>query len=250
MTGVPVVSKDHDAGGDKGFRTTRWSLVVAAGDSRSPDYRRALEELCGAYWYPVYAFIRRSGQDPDAAQDLAQGFFAQLLEKRTLKAADQERGRFRSFLLTALKFYLSNEQQRERAQKRGGGRAPIPLDAATAEKHYSLEPVQEHTPETLFERRWALALLERSLDRLREELKRSASPERSLRLMGCLTSDDGRYKQLAAELGMSESAVKVAVHRMRRRFGKLLREDVAHTVEGPEKVEEELRHLFEVIGRS
>jgi len=110
--------------------------------------------------------------------------------------------------------------------------------------------VQEHTPETLFERRWALALLERSLDRLREELKRSASPERSLRLVGCLTSDDGRYKQLAAELGMSESAVKVAVHRMRRRFGKLLREDVAHTVEGPEKVEEELRHLFEVIGRS
>jgi len=225
---------------------------VAAGDSRNPDYRRALEELCGAYWYPVYAFIRRSGRDPDAAQDLAQGFFVRLLEKQTLKAADQGRGRFRSFLLAALKFHLSNEQQLQRAQKRGGGRAPILLDADTAEKHYSLELVQEHTPDTLFERRWALALLEQALDHLREELKHSASPERSLRLVGCLTSDDGRgrYKQLAAELGMSESAVKVAVHRMRRRFGQLLREEVAHTVEGPEEVEDELRHLFAVIGRS
>ncbi len=225
---------------------------MAAGDSGSPGHRRALEELCGAYWYPVYAFIRLSGRDPDAAQDLAQGFFAQLLEKQTLKAADQERGRFRSFLLAALKFYLSNEQQRGRAQKRGGGLVPIPLDGDTAERQYSVEPAEEHTPETLFERRWALALLEQALDRLREEVKRSASPERSLRLVGCLTSDDarGRYRQLAAELEMNESAVKVAVHRMRRRFGELLREDVAHTVEGPEKVEEELRHLFAVIGRS
>ena len=237
---------------NKHFGTTRWSLIVAAGDSNNPDCRRALDELCGAYWYPVYAFLRRSGRDPDAAQDLTQGFFARLLEKQTLKAADQERGRFRSYLLTALKFYLSNERQRERAQKRGGGQAPIPLDRNTAEKHYSLEPVEEQTPEALFERRWALALLERALDRLREELKRSASPERSLRLVGCLTGDDGRgrYKQLAAELEMSESAVKVAVHRLRRRFGDLLREEVAHTVEGPEQVEEELRHLFAVIGGS
>ena len=174
MQGVPVVSENHDAGGNKRFGTTRWSLVVAAGDSRNPDYRRALEELCGAYWYPVYAFIRRSGRDPDVAQDLAQGFFAQLLEKQTLKAVDQKRGRFRSFLLAALKFYLSNEQQWRRAQKRGAGLSPIPLDADTAERNYNLEPVEEQTPETLFERRWALALLGRALDRLREELKRSA----------------------------------------------------------------------------
>jgi RNA polymerase sigma-70 factor (ECF subfamily) len=243
--------KQSSGSSGKAFSTTRWSLIVAAADSRHPDYRRALEELCGAYWYPVYAFVRRSGRDPDASQDLTQGFFFQLLEKHTLKAADQERGRFRSFLLAALKFYVSNEQDRARAQKRGGGRAPISLDADTAEKQYRLEPAEEQTPETLFERRWALTLLERVLDGLREELKRSANPERSLRLVGCLTAEGstGRYKHLAAELEMSESAVKVAVHRMRRRFGELLREEVAQTVRGPEEVDDEIRHLFAVIGK-
>jgi RNA polymerase sigma-70 factor (ECF subfamily) len=244
--------REQAPGSRKGFSTTRWSLVVAAGDSRDPGYQRALEELCGAYWYPVYAFIRRGGQKPDAAQDLTQGFFTHLLEKHTLKAADRERGRFRSFLLAALKFYLSNEQERGRALKRGGGRARIPLDADTAEKQYRREPAEEHTPETLFERRWALELLERALGRLRKEVSRSANPQRSLRLVGCLTDEGstGRYKQLAAELEMSESAVKVTVHRMRRRFGEFLRDEVAQTVEDSGKVDEELRHLFTAIGGS
>lgn len=235
----------------KGFSTTRWSLIVAAADSGHPDYRRALEDLCGSYWYPVYAFVRRRGRDRDEAEDLTQGFFAELLEKHTLKAADRERGRFRSFLLTALKFYLSKEQERTRAQKRGAGRSPIPLDADEAEKRYRLEPADRHTPETLFERRWALVVLERVLDRLRREVERSAHAER-LRLVECLTDEGsrGRYKQLGEELEMSEPAVKVAVHRLRQRFGELLREEVAQTVDGPKMVDDELRHLFAVIGRT
>lgn len=233
------------------FSTTRWSLVVAAADSRHPDCRRALEELCGAYWYPAYAFIRRRGCDPDTAQDLTQGFFCHLLEKHTIRAADPQRGRFRSFLLAALKFYLSNERERTRAKKRGGGRAPIPLDRDTTEGRYRLEPEEDQTPEVLFERRWALALLDLALDRLREELKQSANPDRLLRLVGCLTDEGsrGQYRQLASELNMGESAVKVAVHRMRRRFGEIVRDEVADTVEDPREVDEEIRHLFAAIGK-
>jgi RNA polymerase sigma-70 factor (ECF subfamily) len=256
VTGAVLLSSEQRGDTDvsrsrRGFSTTRWSLVVAAANSGHPDYRRALEDLCGSYWYPVYAFVRRRGWDRDQAQDLTQGFFAELLEKQTLKAADQERGRFRSFLLTALKFYLSNEQERARAQKRGGGRSPIPLDADAAEELYRLEPVDQHTPETLFERRWALVVLERVLDRLRRELERSLHPER-IRLVECLTAEGsrGRYKQLAVDLEMSESAVKVAVHRLRRRFGELLREEVAQTVDDPKRVDDELRHLFDVMGRT
>lgn len=234
------------------FAMTRWSLVVAAADSRHPDHRRALAELCNDYWYPVYAFVRRRGADPDAAQDLTQGFFSQLLEKHTIKAADRERGRFRSFLLAALKFYLSHEHERAQAQKRGGGQAAIPLDATTAESRYRLEPADPRTPESLFERRWALLLLERTLDRLREDLKGSARPERSLRLVGYLTGDDSApsYKQVATELGMTESAVKVAVHRLRGRFRELLREEVLQTVHEPAEVDDELHHLFAVLGKS
>jgi RNA polymerase sigma-70 factor (ECF subfamily) len=225
---------------------------VAAADSRHPDYRRALAQLCSDYWYPVYAFVRRRGADPDAAQDLTQGFFSQLLEKQTIKAADRERGRFRSFLLAALKFHLSHERERAAAQKRGGGQAAIPLDASTAESRYKLEPADPRTPESLFERRWALLLLDRTLDRLREELKGSVRAERSLKLVVYLTGDDSTpsYKQVAAELEMTESAVKVAVHRLRGRFRELLREEVRQTVDDPAEVDDELRHLFAVLGKS
>jgi DNA-directed RNA polymerase specialized sigma24 family protein len=243
---------DRSDHGRRGFALTRWSLVVAAADSRHPDHKKALEDLCGAYWYPVYAFVRRRGFGPDSAQDITQGFFAQLLEKQTLKAADQERGRFRSFLLAALKFYLSHERDRTEAQKRGGGRAPIPIDADTAEGRYRLEPADKRTPETLYERRWALSLLDRVLDRLREELEGSAQADRSLRLVGYLTGATSApgYKQLAGELGMSESAVKVAMHRLRGRFRELLREEVAHTVDDPKMVDEELHYLFAAIEES
>jgi RNA polymerase sigma-70 factor (ECF subfamily) len=235
--------------GRKAFSTTRWSLVVAAADSGHPDYAAALSQLCSDYWYPVYAFVRRRGYEPDRAQDLTQGFFTELLEKRSLKAVRRERGRFRSFLLAALKFHLSHERERAGARKRGGERAPIPLDVDTAEGKYRLEPVEPRTPETLFERRWALVLLERTLDRLRDELKQSAHPERSLRLVGYLTGDaSAPHKEAAAELGMSESAVKVAVHRLRDRFRRLLREEVLQTVEDPGKVDTELSHLLAAVG--
>jgi len=235
----------------KGFSMTRWSLVIAAADSRHPDHKTALAELCKDYWYPVYAFVRLRGFDPDSAQDLTQGFFAQLLEKRTLKAADKERGRFRSFVLAALKFYLSHERERAGAQKRGGGRAPVAIDRDTAEGKYRLEPVDRHTPETLFERRWALLLLERVLSSLRKELAESARPERSLRLAEYLTGDSSApaYKQVAEELGMSESAVKVAVHRLRGRFREILRDEVTQTVNDPDKVDDELSHLFAALER-
>jgi RNA polymerase sigma factor (sigma-70 family) len=233
----------------KGFSMTRWSLVIAAADSRHPDHEMALAELCNSYWYPVYAFVRLRGFDPDSAHDLTQGFFAQLLEKRTLKAADKERGRFRSFVLVALKFYLSHERERAEAQKRGGGMTPIAIDVDTAEGRYRVEPVERHTPETLFERRWAMLLLERALANLREELKKSARPERSLRLAEYLTGDSSApgYKQVAEELGMSESAVKVAVHRLRGRFREFLRHEVAQTVDDPSKVDEELSHLYAAV---
>jgi RNA polymerase sigma-70 factor (ECF subfamily) len=244
-------SKEDGQGRDR-FAGTRWSLVVAAADSRHPDYAAALSELCNAYWYPVYAFVRRRGIDPVNAEDLTQGFFAELLEKRSLKAVRQERGRFRSFLLAALKFHLSHERERADAQKRGGGKALIPLEVDTAEGRYRLEPEEHATPETLFERRWALVLLERVLDRLREELSESAQPERSLRLVGYLTDDSSApgHKQVAAELGMTESAVKVAMHRLRRRFRELLREEVLQTVDSSERVEDELRHLLAVLQTS
>jgi len=235
----------------KGFSMTRWSLVVAAADSRHPGHEEALAELCSAYWYPVYAFVRLRGFDTDSAQDLTQGFFAQLLEKRTLKAADEERGRFRSFVLAALKFYLSHERERAGAQKRGGGRTPIAIDGDTAEGKYRVEPVDRHTPETLFERRWAMLLLERALANLREELRESARPERSLRLAEYLTGDSSApgYKQIAEELGMSESAVKVSVHRLRGRFREILRDEVAQTVSDPGMVDDELSHLFAALER-
>jgi len=231
------------------FTTTRWSLVVAAADPGHPQSAAALSELCAAYWYPVYAFLRRRGFQADRAEDLAQEFFAGLLEKQSLKAARPERGRFRSFLLTALKFFLSHELERANARKRGGGQRLIPLDADTAEGRYRREPADKETPETLFERRWALELIERALERLRTELSETRQPARSLRLIDYLTgAASAPYERVAAELGMSESAVKVALHRLRGRYRTLLREEVLQTVDGPEHVDDELRHLFGALG--
>ena len=224
-------------------------MVIAAGDTQSPRFHDALGGLCEGYWYPVYAFIRRRGADSDRAQDLAQGFFSHLLEKRTLKAADRERGRFRSFLLTALKFYLADESDRAKAKKRGGGQEALSLDLEGAEERYSLEAEPDGSPDRVFEKRWALEVLERTQGRLQEEIANSASPERSRRLAVFLTGDgDGvTYKAVAAELDMSESAVKVAVHRLRKRFGALLREEVAATVVDPNETDRELRFLLAAL---
>ena len=240
---------EEDRKNRRGFSTTQWSLVLAAGDSQSPEFQDALATLCSTYWYPVYAYIRRWGSDADTAQDLAQGFFSHLLETKALKVATPERGRFRSFLLASVKNYLANERDRAQALKRGGGRTPIPLDFNSAENLYRLQPAHQQTPEKAFEKRWALALLEKTLARLREETGRSHNPERFERLSAFLTDDSsrGRYQQVATELGMSEGAVKVAVHRMRRRFGELLRAQVAQTVDDPGKIDEEIRYLFSAM---
>jgi RNA polymerase sigma factor (sigma-70 family) len=235
--------------GGRHFETTRWSQVIAAGDSATPDSREALARLCEVYWYPLYAYVRRWGHDADEAQDLTQAFFSRLLEKHYLRDADPTRGRFRSFLLASLKHFLSNERDRENAVKRGGRATVLPLEFENAEGRYSREPPDNETPEIVYERRWALTLLTRTLGRLRAEFDRAGKAALFSRLEGHLTGDQdtGPYVEIAAEFGMSEGAVKVAVHRLRRRFGVLLREEIVETVATPSDVDDEIRHLFRAL---
>jgi RNA polymerase sigma factor (sigma-70 family) len=241
---------DHSqAPGRKGkssFVTTRWTLVVAAADPDSPESQEALATLCQDYWYPLYVYARRRGNNPEDARDLTQGFFAKLLEKNYLKAADRERGRFRTFLLTAMQGYMANEWDKERAQKRGGGQTPISLDIEWAEGGLVFEPPDDLTPEAIFEKCWALAQFEKVVDRMRAEMSLPGKERRFEILKGYVTGEgrDVPYRDVADELDVSESSVKVAVHRMRKRFGELLRQEVAQTVAGPESVEEEVRHLL------
>lgn len=230
------------------FPPTRWSLISAV-RNRDSHSERALASLCEAYWPPLYAYARRRGYPIDQAEDLTQGFFAQLLEKHYVAQADQERGRFRTFLLSSFKHYMANEWDHAQAQKRGGGRAILSMDVEAAEGRLSIEPADTMTPETLFVRQWARTLLDRVLGRLMET-ERAANPERFDCLKSCLMGSESstRYRVLADELGTSEGAVKVAVHRLRKRFGQLLREEVAETVDGEEAVSEELRFLIEALG--
>jgi RNA polymerase sigma-70 factor (ECF subfamily) len=231
------------------FATTHWSVVLAAGNAASPGSRRALATLCEAYWFPLYAFARRLGRQPDDARDLTQAFFARLLEKDFLRAADPARGRFRSFLLAAFKHFLAKEHDRAAAQKRGGGKHMFSLDLASAEGRYGLEPASGLTPERAYERRWALTLLDRVMRRLQDESSALGKERLFDRLKVFLTgdSDTPPYREVADELGMTEGAVKVAVHRLRRRFRELVLEEIAQTVDGPAEVEDELRHLFEAL---
>jgi RNA polymerase sigma-70 factor (ECF subfamily) len=210
-----------------------------------------LASLCRTYWYPVYAQIRQLGEPADRAQDLPQGFFAHLLEDRTLSVATPDKGRFRFFLKGVLRHYPSHEWRHARAQKRGGGKAPLALDYLRAESDYKLEPADNQTPETAFEQRWARTLLALVLDQLREQMMGATGEARFRRLEPFLTGKPrGRLlKQVASELGMSESAVKVALHRMRRRYGELLRKEVARTVSDAEDVDREILYLFEKLGR-
>jgi RNA polymerase sigma-70 factor (ECF subfamily) len=235
---------------DDGFPTTQWSLVVAAGKLTGAEARSALTEICQAYWYPVYAQIRRSVGDPDFARDLTQEFFADLLEKGSLATADPDRGRFRHFLNVLIKRHLSHQRRRERTLKRGGGMSMIELDFDSAESSYRYELAQRQTPETLFEQVWARTLLARAMERLRRETAGTTSEERFKLFEPYLTGQEVRtpYKEAAEKLGMSEAAVKTAVHRLRKRFGELLRAEVRNTVVDPAIVEEEIRHLISVIG--
>jgi RNA polymerase sigma-70 factor (ECF subfamily) len=235
--------------GSRHFATTHWSQVLAAGQASTVHSREALARLCESYWYPLYAYVRRWGYDADQAQDLTQEFFAKLLEKHYLRAADPARGRFRSFLLASLKHFLSNERDRVGAAKRGGRATVVPLEFENAEGRYSREPADAETPETVYERRWAMTLLERTLLRLRREFEAAGKQVLFARLEGHLTGDQETlpYADLCVELNMSEGAIKVAMHRLRRRFGALLREEIGETVADPGEVDDEIRELFRAL---
>lgn len=232
------------------FLTTHWSVVLAARDPDSPKSTEALEALCCTYWFPLYAFVRRQGSNPHDAQDLTQEFFARVLEKGYLHSAKQEKGRFRTFLLVALKRFLANEWDRQQAQKRGGGKLIVPIDPELAESRFLAGPATELQPDLLFDRQWALTLLERTMTRLRQEYVSTGRAKLFELLRGCLAKDESAlpYSEIAARLNLSEPAVKMAVQRLRARYRELLRAEIADTVAGPEEVEEEIRHLFSTFG--
>jgi DNA-directed RNA polymerase specialized sigma24 family protein len=228
------------------FATTHWSVIVRAGDSQSSEAASAMERLCQTYWYPLYVFVRRKGNNHEDACDLTQGFFARFLEKRYLRSVDSNLGKFRTFLLTSMTHFLANEWEKSQAQKRGGGNRVFSLDDADADQRYQLEPVDRRTPETLFDRRWAQTMLDVVLDRLAIEMEE----KRFEVLKGFLLEDKGAvsYEAASSELGMSVAAITSAIYRMRARYRALLYEEVANTVEKPEDVEQEIRHLLAALG--
>jgi RNA polymerase sigma-70 factor (ECF subfamily) len=250
-----MASRIHDkqqSAGARRFATTHWSVVVAAGGRPSPESREALAALCRTYWYPLYAYVRRRGYQAEDAEELTQSFFARLLEKKFVGAADRAKGKFRSYLLASLKYFLAKEWRRAGAQKRGGGRSGVSLDFTGGESQYTLEPVHDLTAEKIYERRWALTLIEQTLAKLRDEFASSGEQLRLFERLKPYLGGDKRgapYRQLGAELGMTEGAVKVAVHRMRRRCREILRAEIAQTVTRPEEVDEELQSLFKAVGR-
>lgn len=230
------------------FATTHWSLIVAARDRAAPEARQALESLCAVYWYPLFAFVCKQGYPEAQAQDLTQEFFARLLEKEYLRAADRGRGRFRAFLLTCLRHFLANQADHAAALKRGGGRDLLSLDFDDAVERYRTEPSHALTAEKLYERRWALALLEQALGRVREEYTRTGKASLFEELKSCLVGDGAApSREVADRLGLSPGAVKVAAHRLRRRYQELLREEIGRTVTDPGEIEDEIRALFQAL---
>jgi RNA polymerase sigma factor (sigma-70 family) len=231
------------------FVTTRWSVVLAAGHGDTTRAADALAHLCETYWYPLYAYARRQGWSPPDAQDLTQEFFARLLAGNWIGEADRQRGRFRSFLLSAMKHFMANEWNKAQTQKRGGGQTILSLNDDAAEHRYRLEPAEQVTPESLFERRWALTLLEGVLARLEEEYRSEGKQGWFEAMRPALTTDRGdlNYAEIAERLGIAETAGRVAVHRLRQRYRQLIRAEVAGTVASPEEVEAEMHHLFEVL---
>ena len=239
----------HTLAGPSDFPTTRWTLVVAAADPQRKDARAALVSLCEGYWHPLYVYVRRRGYPADQAQDLTQEFFIRVLEGRYLDRANPEKGRFRAFILTSLKFFLADEADRGRAQKRGGGTV-LSLEFSSGEKRYQREPAHDETPERIFERRWALSVLDRVVERLRDEFVQHSRPEHFERLkVFLLGHSDAPYAALAREMKTSEGALKVAIHRLRKRYRELFRQEIADTVADPAEVESELRFLAAVLTR-
>jgi len=243
-------SSVDEARGRPHFATTQWSIVARAGGSATPEQHAALSSLCESYWYPLYVFVRRRGFQTSEAQDLTQAFFAELLEKKRLQLADQQRGRFRSFLLAALSNFLANDQRRARCLKRGGRAATFSLDFEFGERRFKDEPVYSKTAEKEFERRWAMTLLDRAIGRLCDEYLAAGKQElfESLKSRLGADGDAAAYASIATRLGMSESAVKVAAHRIRKRCRQLLRDEIAQTVAGDDDIDDELRALFAAVG--
>jgi RNA polymerase sigma factor (sigma-70 family) len=233
------------------FTTTHWSVVLNAAEKTSPEADRALAQLCEVYWYPLYVYVRRQGYNADDAKDLTQEFFSRLLEKNYLRTIDRQKGKFRSFLLAAMEHFLAKHWRDSHRLKRGGGHTILSLDDDTAEGRYRIEPAQEATAERMFERRWALTLINQALERLRGEFLLAKRLPLFEALQPFLSGDrpDMTYAQSGAQLDMSEGAIKVAVHRLRARYGELVREEIAKTVASADEVEQELRYLIEVISR-
>lgn len=244
----PSASVPADGGAE--FGTTQWSLVLSAGHRSSPDGHDALSLLCSRYWLPVYSYVRRRVRDVHEAQDLTQAFFARLLEKEILASARPDRGRFRAFLLTCLKRFLVNEWGKAGAQKRGGGRAAISLDFDASESGLQIEPTDDMTPERAYDRQWALTLLDRVLTTLEKEMTAAGKRTQFETLKGFLSGkrSPGAYAEAARLMHVSEGAVKVAAHRLRKRYRQLMRDEIAQTVADPNEVEEEIRSLFVSLG--
>jgi RNA polymerase sigma factor (sigma-70 family) len=231
------------------FATTHWSVVLLAGRNDTERARAALAKLCRTYWFPLYAYVRRRGHPPHDAQDFTQEFFARLLERQSLAQADPEGGRFRSFILTAMKNFLAGEWQKTQAQKRGGGIEMLSLDLAAAEHRFELEPADAASPDKLFDRQWALALLDKVLQQLEDDY---ANEGRAALFAACKAPLTGAraaqpYAALADQLGLSEGAVKVTVHRLRKRYRALLQEEINQTVASPEEADLEMRHLLQCL---
>lgn len=247
---LQAASSSSAGGQNARFATTRWSIVVHAGKLETPAARDALEHLCRTYWYPLYSHVRRRGHSPADAQDLTQEFFARLLARDTLAAADPARGRFRSFILTVLDRFLADEWDKARTQKRGGGCEILSLDVVAAERRFESDTSGSDAPDRAFDRQWAVALLESVLTRLSEEYRSKGQERLFATLRPSLVNAHGSEScaALAAQLNLAEGTVRVAVHRLRKRYRALLEAEIAETVATPEEAQEELRHLFRTVG--
>ncbi|MFI5381613.1 MAG: RNA polymerase sigma factor [Tepidisphaerales bacterium] len=259
FVGSPCIAADDsmkpNAGGsrtssDRRFLTTHWSIVLAAGSEGSSRAVEAMQRLCRAYWYPLYAYIRRRGNAAHDAQDLTQEFFALLLQRHDLADVRREKGRFRSFLLASLDHFLANERKKANRLKRGGGRIIVSIDPVSAEHRYAQEPWHDLSPDKLFERRWAMTLLEQAINHLRQEFLIADKLPLFERLKVYLTGDQNgpAYADMGAQLGLGEAAVKMAVSRLRRRYREVLRAEIAQTVASAEDIEDEIHHLFAAVG--
>jgi RNA polymerase sigma-70 factor (ECF subfamily) len=243
------LGEEWDRAGPRVFATTHWSVVLAAGAGESEPSRRALEMLCRAYWYPIYVYVRRKGHGPDEAQELTQEFFAQLIARDKLRLADREKGRFRTFLLSVLDYFLAREWSRAHRQKRGGQFQLLSLDQSDAENRYRLELADHETPRHHFERQWAFTVLKQAITALEAECQADGSIALFGEVRHLLSGErpDAAYGGIANRLKMTEGALRVAVHRLRRRYGELLRAEIAQTVETPAEAEEELRYLLQIL---